>query len=107
MPLLIAAQLLLAVPAVASVQVPAQAQEKSHDQLPCHEMPMSGGDEMPCCPDGAESMKDCLASCTLIAAIAPGISVVPVTAQTSDSFVDSSHTVASLSEPPLKPPPIA
>jgi hypothetical protein len=99
MPLLIAAQLLLAVPAMASVPAASPSQDMAHDGSACH--------EMPCCPDGAESMADCLASCTLIAAVAPDISPVHVPTRTADMFVAPSSAVASLSEPPLKPPPIA
>jgi hypothetical protein len=52
-------------------------------------------------------MKDCLASCTLAAAIAPSIFIVQVVSGVSEAFVDSSYRATALSDPPLKPPPIA
>jgi len=93
LPLLAIAQLLLAVPALASVHAGAAA------AAACH--------HCPCCPDDASSMKDCLAACTLGAAIAPSISVVFVVTQVSAVTADSSYYVPSLAEQPLKPPPIA
>ena len=100
--LFVAAQLLLAVPAMAQVQAPAG----SHHEMPCDELP-AGNNSCPCCPNGSDSMKDCLASCTLVAAIAPGISILQGVTTASEAFVDSIYRVTSLSDPPLKPPPIA
>jgi hypothetical protein len=102
--LLVAAQLLLAVPAIAFAQSTSATAESS----PCDEMMGSTThDECPCCPDGADSMKDCLASCTL-AAVA--ISDAPIPARLSEPplRVDGSPSapLASFADPPLKPPPI-
>ena len=96
--LLVAAQLLLAVPVGASVATP------------CDEMEMAGtndSDPCPCCPDGADSMKDCLASCTLAAIAAPATQVL-ARASAPSLRVESepSAPLVSLSDPPLKPPPI-
>jgi hypothetical protein len=102
--LLVAAQLLLAVPAMAS----AQSVTAESASIPCDEMPgMGEGDECPCCPDGVDSMKDCLVSCMLAAVAAPSTGVsTHVTAP--NVRVDSTifAPLVSPSDPPLKPPPI-
>jgi hypothetical protein len=101
---LVAAQLLQAVPVMAS----AQASGSSHHEMPCDEMPAPADDgSCPCCPDGADSMKDCLAACTLAVAIAPSIFSVHVVSSVAEAFVDSSYRATAPSDPPLKPPPIA
>jgi hypothetical protein len=102
--LVIAAQLLLAVPATASAPAAAPAAA----EMPCDGMPMDGGEHpCACCPDGAGSMTDCLVSCLLAAATAPTILFTPARTVPTDSFVDLPYTARSLSDPPLKPPPIA
>jgi hypothetical protein len=101
---LIAAQLLLAVPAMASAPAGASA---AHE-MPCDEMPMpAGGDPCPCCPDGSDSMTDCLVSCTLAATAAPSISIVHVTSGAAPPLAEIFHSFDTPSDPPLKPPPIA
>jgi hypothetical protein len=101
LPLLAAAQLLLAVPAMASVQVNADA------AVPCDHMVMTGDHDCPCCPDGTESMKDCLTSCLLAALItsdvAPAIAMTHMPAE----YVDAEIRIPSPADPPVKPPPIA
>lgn len=100
--ILIAAQLLLALPAMASLSSSASAGE-----VPCDEMPMAGGgDHCPCCLDGADSMKDCLASCTLAVAIVASLQIAHVTTAPAQTFVEPSRMTPCLSDPPLKPPPI-
>jgi hypothetical protein len=99
-PLLIAAQMLLAVPAMAS------APAASSDEVPCHEMPMPA-DHCPGCPDGADSMNDCLAACMLAVAITSEFVVVRVAPHPATEFVDSFNRPSSVFDPPLKPPPIA
>ena len=102
--LVIAAQLLLAVPAMASV--PGASQTSA--TMPCDDMPMPTGDDpCPCCPDGATSMTDCLVSCLLAAATAPTILLKQVGSVPTDSFIDLPYAAHTLSDPPLKPPPIA
>ncbi|HET9472471.1 MAG TPA: hypothetical protein VFO82_01175 [Steroidobacteraceae bacterium] len=102
--LVIAAQLLLAVPAMASV--PAASQTSA--SMPCDGMPMPTGDDpCPCCPDGATSMTDCLVSCLLTAATAPTILLNQAGSVPTEDFVDLPHAAHTLSDPPLKPPPIA
>lgn len=102
--MLVAAQLLLAVPVVASPHAPSGA----HGEMPCDQVPAPAGDDpCPCCPDGADSMKDCLGSCTLAVAIAPSIPIGQAATLASEAFGDSIYRVATVSDPPLKPPPIA
>ena len=102
--LLIAAQLLLAFPAVSTARAPAS----SGTHAPCDQMvSASHHDNCPCCPDGAGSMKDCLAMCTLAAALTPSVFVVSVTRAHAAVLVEFPDSLTTLSEPPLKPPPIA
>jgi hypothetical protein len=101
---LVAAQLLQGVPVMAS----SPPSGSSHHEMPCDQVPTPAADDScPCCPDGAGSMNDCLASCTLAAAIAPSIFSVHVVSSVFEAFVDSSYRATALSDPPLKPPPIA
>ena len=104
---LVVAQLLAAAP-LASAQ---PAAERA-DAMPCAEMmdmtAMTGdADGCPCCPDGADSLRNCLASCTLAAAALPNSQTL-VRAVMPAARVDAapSAPLVSLSDPPLKPPPI-
>jgi hypothetical protein len=94
--LLVAAQLLLAVPAMAAAHGAAGSATAA---MHC--------DKCPCCPDALDSMKDCLTTCMLGSVAAPGAGTVFVVA-TAHQRVDSATFTAlvSLSDPPLKPPPI-
>ena len=102
---LVVAQLFAAVP-LASAQPAAGAGE-----MPCAEqmgmaMP-AATDECPCCPDGEGSLRDCLTSCTLAALALPDTLVfarAPVPALRVDAA--PSAPLHSISDPPLKPPPI-
>lgn len=97
----LAMQLLLAMPAGAAAPVAGQ-------QTPCEQMAGAAThDHCPCCPDGVATMKDCLAACTLAAAMAvslPQISVAPARVSAATTSVLATPESA---EPPLKPPPIA
>jgi len=102
--LLVAAQLLLAVPANAWVR----ADATNEASQPCDTMmqAMEAGD-CPCCPDGVASMKDCLASCTLAAAtVATCVSRAPVPIPAIRVASANAPPFKSYSAPPLKPPPI-
>jgi hypothetical protein len=107
LPLLIAAQLLLTVPAMA--HAPGAG---GGNTSPCEEMasPMAGATHeggCPCCPDDSGSMQGCLVTCSLAAAIAATefvVAVRPAHAAPSGQYT-THHT--SLADPPLKPPPIA
>jgi hypothetical protein len=102
--LVIAAQLLLGFSPLASAQPPAAP----GTHAPCDEMAAAHHDDgCPCCPDDAGSMKDCLVMCTLAAAVTPSEFVVAVTPSHGVAFVEFADYATSLSDPPLKPPPIA
>jgi hypothetical protein len=102
--LIVAAQMLLVFPAMATAQAPAA----SGTHAPCAEMPAPNPDDgCPCCPDNAGSMKGCLVMCSLAAAITPSEFVVAVTPSHAAPFVEHSNHQTSLADPPLKPPPIA
>jgi hypothetical protein len=103
---LVVGQLLAAVP-LANALPTARA-----DAAPCAGM-MDGNsasaeaDHCPCCTAGAGSLLDCLAACTLAVAALPDIrlpSRAPVPAFRLDAT--PSAPLLSLSDPPLKPPPI-
>jgi hypothetical protein len=95
--LFVAAQLLLAVPAVAAASVPSATSY-------C-EGGASHPDKCPCCP--GESMKDCLTACTVIAAMPASLSL-PVFSPAHGSASSPEPFFAAISsDPPLKPPPIA
>jgi hypothetical protein len=100
--LLVAAQLLLAVPAMA------YSRAQSGTSAPCDQMThMADTQECPCCPDGGMSMSDCLVSCTLASAAAPvRIDQVRVAAPAQRVDAMPSDAYTSYSAPPLKPPPI-
>lgn len=96
--ILMATQLLLAVPAGASGSVDSHCAGMSAHAASHH---------CPCCRDGVDSMKDCLASCTLAAAIAPGSVVVSFAPPQRIAFDEPRSQFPLSSDPPLKPPPIA
>jgi hypothetical protein len=104
---LVVAQLLSAVPLAS-----AQSAVDRADEMPCAEMMgmaamPADSDECPCCPDGADSIRDCLTSCTLAALALPDTHVfarAPVPALRVDAAPPAQ--LRSLSDPPLKPPPI-
>jgi len=104
---LVVAQLLSVAPFASALPAADHA-----DAMPCAEaMSMSNmsadKDDCPCCPDGADSLRDCLASCTLAAVALPDTPVLaraPVPALRVES--GPSAPPHSLSDPPLKPPPI-
>jgi hypothetical protein len=103
---LVAAQLLLAVPAMAF----SGATPGPSSSIPCDQMDMaaaSANDHCPCCPDGAQAMQDCLASCTLAAAAMP-CTYVSTRTVTPPLRVAATPTAPlnTVSDPPLKPPPI-
>jgi hypothetical protein len=102
--LFVAAQLLLAVPVMASVSA-------APGGPPCHEMgdmgasPESASDQHPCCPDGTD-MSNCLASCAMGAAVAAHIPVLLIKAARIEPRSLPPAFTAVASPPPLKPPPI-
>ena len=104
--LLVAAQLLAAVPLANALPADRAA------ATPCAGMMdmtsfLAETDVCPCCPDGTDSLRDCLVSCTFAVAALPDIRVLP-RAPAPALRVDAalSAPLHSRSDPPLKPPPI-
>jgi hypothetical protein len=104
---LVVAQLLSAAPLASALPAAEHA-----DEMPCAGMMdmaslPADSDACPCCPDGADSLRECLVSCTLAAAALPDSLVLPRAAAPA-LRVDAapSAPLRSLSDPPLKPPPI-
>ena len=96
-------QLLLAIPAGAAASAPVHSPQGSCAHMssaPAHE-------RCPCCPDGAGSMKDCLAACTLAATMTAPQITVPVVHSRQAVFPILTLDAAWTADPPLKPPPIA
>ena len=101
--LVIAAQLLLGLPAMANAHIAVS----SGTHVPCDEMATTHHDGCPCCPDDSGSLKDCLAMCSLAAAVTPSAFVLAVTRTRVAALVEVPDVVSTLADPPLKPPPIA
>jgi hypothetical protein len=105
--LLVAAQLLLAVPAMATTIAFSAGASSASASVPCDQMtPSDHSDECPCCPVGGMSMASCLASCAVAAAMPARDICIRVSALASRVEALPSIRFASLSSPPLKPPPI-
>ena len=103
--LVVAAQLLLAVPAMSS----AFATSAAHSAA-CGGMAPTqhhdGAGHCPCCPDGIATTADCLASCTLAAAI-PTVRVVVTPVIFSAAPAPEPQEITShFDDPPPEPPPI-
>jgi len=99
--LVIAAQLLLAVPAMASsFQAPAS------QGADCGDMAMPHDDHCPCCPEGVTTTSDCLAACAMAAAILPTVEIVTQLVRPVAPQGLSPTELTSTESPPLKPPPI-
>ena len=100
--LIVAAQLLLAVPAMSSAFVASAAESAS-----CGSMaPDDHGDHCPCCPEGITTMADCLASCTLAAAIPAGWVVTDPVSMAAAPAVEPPTLASFVDDPPPEPPPI-
>ncbi|HEU4779684.1 MAG TPA: hypothetical protein VFS58_07345 [Steroidobacteraceae bacterium] len=103
------AQLLAAAPLASALPAAERA-----DAMPCAEMmgmAVAGAgadtDACPCCPDGMDSLRDCLTTCTLAVLALPDTRIFPRTAVPSLRVnADPSELLHTLSDPPLKPPPI-
>ena len=105
---LVAAQLLLSAPAMA-FSSGASGVPAASTTIPCdHQMNIGHrGDKCPCCPDGGMSMPGCLAACALSAAAMPSRETfIRVSARALRLEPMASIRFASLSSPPLNPPPI-
>jgi hypothetical protein len=98
--LLVFAQLLLAVPVVVAAS-PAECTSMADEGHPAH------GDSCPCCPDGAQAMSDCFASCALLTALPPLALELPTPLPGDAVRLPLAHPRPASAEPPLKPPPIS
>jgi hypothetical protein len=78
-------------------------------EMPCADsMPQTDDSKpCPCCPDGTSGMAACLSACTGAVAALPAVSVgiAPLIALPMRELAFA--RLAGLSDPPLKPPPIA
>jgi hypothetical protein len=102
---LVAVQLLLAAPAMAN---PGGFAAASTSAMCDHIAAAVSAEQCPCCPAGAQSMRDCLAACTLAAAATPPVMVTVITPDPAQQVASVPMRVRlSFSNPPLKPPPIA
>ena len=101
--LVIAAQLLLAVPAMANATVSAAAATEMH----CDHMKAHGDAPCPCCPDGVDSTAACLAACSAAFGITASVSVSQVRADSPRVSLPIVTAHSRVFDPPLKPPPIA
>ena len=100
--LLIAAQLLLAVPAMAGVTGAAASATAD-----CADMPGAHGDRhCPCCPDGASSVAGCMSACTAASALPALLPTIAVDRVAELVRHPTFEFISSLADPPLKPPPI-
>jgi hypothetical protein len=98
---LIAAQLLLSAPVVSALTA-----ASASDAMPCAGL-MSGDPEpCPCCPDGTESMAQCLSACTAAFVIAVKPSAIVPVSEPSSASAPLFVPLAVFAEPPIKPPPI-
>lgn len=99
--LLLATQLLLAMPVGASSASGTQSGA-------CATMAESHADgHCPCCPDGVSTLKDCLAACTLAATMTSFHVTVPVVRSHDAVMPLPGIPAAWAADPPLKPPPIS
>jgi hypothetical protein len=106
--LLIAAQLLLAMPAFSASVVASAASPATQSEPPCHGMSGRTSPDDPgtpsCCD--SSSMQTCLAYCTLGAAMVMNSSLPTSPAARINAQPAPAAFVAAASPPPLKPPPI-
>jgi hypothetical protein len=98
---LIAAQLLLTAPVVSALAV-----ASASDAMPCAGVMMADTEPCPCCPDGTESMAQCLSACTAAFGIAVTHSGFIAVAGSSSASAPLFAPLAVFAEPPIKPPPI-
>jgi hypothetical protein len=99
----VAAQLFLTLPATSS----SLGAAVSAAAAPCDQMASASNDDCPCCPDGVQSMRDCLVTCTMAAAATPP-AIPDASAPRPRQQVPALEfrLKFAASDPPLKPPPI-
>jgi hypothetical protein len=100
---LVAAQLVLSGPVASALAAPPTEQQSTH----CADMaPVAGEpDSCPCCPEGIAGMAGCLSACMAVSA-SSSISIANIHRATSSPSTETLVHLTSLSDPPLKPPPI-
>jgi hypothetical protein len=98
---LIAAQLLLSAPVVSALTA-----APGSSAMPCAGMMIGETEPCPCCPEGSESMAQCLSACTAAFGIVAAHSGVAPAAASSSASAPLFAPLAVFAEPPIKPPPI-
>jgi len=102
-PMLIAMQVLLAIPAIGLAH--AAVSQGTHGS--CHEGAMPAERQhCPCCPEGAKSMSGCLVACALAAGITSSPALLRSSSASCAEYADIVPSFDTRFEPPLKPPPI-
>jgi len=102
--LLVAVQLLLSAPVATALA----ANEPSSGMTAECATEMAGKHDdgkCPCCPDGV-TLGSCLVTCTAAAAIAPTVQVEKLSTHVDMIVSPPVAALASIADPPLKPPPI-
>ena len=100
--LLVTAQFLLAVPAFANTLASATS-AAAH----CADMLEAAGDEpCPCCPDGADTLSDCMSACAIASALPASLPTLAVDRVVELVRLAPAVFITSLADPPLNPPPI-
>jgi hypothetical protein len=103
---LVAGQVLLSAPVASAMGSGASA---ATAEMPCADsMPQADeSNSCPCCPEGTSGVAACLSACTASVAALPTIAVQPQPTPAVPALAPAFLPAADLSEPPLKPPPIA
>ncbi len=109
--ILVAAQVLLGAPAVNAYAPAASAAAQSNDEhcagMMAQDAPRTGNEPAcPCCPEGGTQEASCFSSCLATPGASPGLASSAVRRISAAPASVTSVQPASLSEPPLKPPPI-
>jgi hypothetical protein len=98
---LIAAQLLLSAPVVSALTA-----ASATNAVSCADMRMGDTEPCPCCPEGAESMAQCLSGCTAAFGFVVAHSGFVSEPESSSASAPLFAPLAVFAEPPIKPPPI-
>jgi hypothetical protein len=98
---LISAQLLLSAPVVSALTA-----ASASNSMPCAGMMMGDTEPCPCCPEGTESMAQCLSACAAAFGFVVAHSGFASEPASSCASAPLFKPLAVLAEPPIKPPPI-
>ena len=104
---LVAGQVLLSAPMIAGADEHRSGSAAA--EMPCADSMPNADDSKPCpcCPDADSGMAACLSACTAAAGALPAFSVAVAPLMALPMRDLASARLADLSDPPLKPPPIA